>query len=97
MFTRAAALEYGGDGIRVNNLIPGRIDTNLVKQLDDNAAQRQGISVEDVRKQSITRIPAGRLGTVDDFGAAAAFLLSPAASYITGATLRVDGGMMRSI
>jgi 3-oxoacyl-[acyl-carrier protein] reductase len=94
---KTLADELAGDGIRINNLIPGRIDTDRVKQLDQNAAQRQGISVDDVRKQSITRIPAGRLGTIDDFGAAAAFLLSPAASYITGATLRVDGGMMRSI
>jgi 3-oxoacyl-[acyl-carrier protein] reductase len=50
-----------------------------------------------VRAASIAKIPLRRLGTIDDFGAAGAFLLSPAAAYITGATLRVDGGMMRSI
>jgi 3-oxoacyl-[acyl-carrier protein] reductase len=83
--------------IRANNLIPGRIDTERVAQLDAAAAQRTGKPVEEVRAASIAKIPLGRLGTTDDFGAAGAFLLSPAAAYITGATLRVDGGMMRSI
>ncbi len=94
---KTLADELSGDGIRVNNLIPGRIDTDRVAQLDAGTAKRQGISVEEVRQQSIARIPLKRLGTIDDFGAAGAFLLSPAASYITGATLRVDGGQMRSI
>ena len=94
---KTLADELAGDGIRVNNLIPGRIDTDRVAQLDAGAAKRQGISVEEVRAQSIAKIPLKRLGTIDDFGAAGAFLLSPAASYITGATLRVDGGQMRSI
>jgi 3-oxoacyl-[acyl-carrier protein] reductase len=94
---KTLADELAEDGIRVNNLMPGRIDTDRVRQLDQNAAAKQGISVEEVRQQSIARIPLKRLGTIDDFGAAAAFLLSPAAQYITGATLRVDGGMMRSI
>lgn len=94
---KTLADELAPNGIRVNNLIPGRIDTARVAQLDQNAANRQGISVEEVRQRSISKIPLKRLGTIDDFGAAGAFLLSPAASYITGATLRVDGGAMRSI
>jgi 3-oxoacyl-[acyl-carrier protein] reductase len=68
-----------------------------VAQLDAAAAQRSGKPIEEVRAASIAKIPLRRLGTIDDFGAAGAFLLSPAAAYITGATLRVDGGMMRSI
>ena len=79
------------------NLIPGRIDTERVAQLDAANAQRSGKSIEDIRNASIAKIPLKRLGTTDDFGAAGAFLLSPAAAYITGATLRVDGGMMRSV
>jgi 3-oxoacyl-[acyl-carrier protein] reductase len=94
---KTLADELAEDNIRVNNLMPGRIDTDRVRQLDENTAAKQGISVEQVRQQSIERIPLKRLGTIDDFGAAAAFLLSPAAQYITGATLRVDGGAMRSI
>lgn len=93
---KTLADELAGSNIRVNHLIPGRIDTDRVKQLDQTAAAKSGMSVEDVRKQSIERIPLKRLGTIDDFGAAGAFLLSPAAQYITGASLRVDGGMMRS-
>lgn len=89
--------ELSGDGIRVNNLIPGRIETDRVEALDKAAAQRSGKSFEEVRAASIQKIPLKRLGTIEDFGAAAAFLLSPAASYITGATLQVDGGAMRSI
>lgn len=94
---KTLADELSGDHIRVNNLIPGRIDTDRVAALDSAAAQRSGKSVEQVRTESISRIPLKRLGTIEDFGAAAAFLLSPAASYITGSTLRVDGGAMRSV
>lgn len=94
---KTLADELAGDGIRVNNLIPGRIDTDRVAQLDQNVANRLGIPVEEVRKRSEADIPLKRLGTIDEFGAAGAFLLSPAASYITGTALVVDGGKMRSL
>lgn len=94
---KTLADELAKDGIRVNNLMPGRIDTDRVMQLDQGAAARSGKTLEEIRAQNVARIPLGRLGTIDEFGAAGAFLLSPAAAYITGASLRVDGGMMRSI
>ncbi len=94
---KALSDEVASSGIRVNNLIPGRIDTDRVKNLDANMAKQLGVSVEQVQERSLSRIPLHRLGTPEEFGAAAAFLLSPAANYITGASLRVDGGQLRSI
>lgn len=94
---KTLADELAGERIRVNNLIPGRIDTDRVAQLDQLTANRLGISREEARRRSEEKIPLGRLGTIDDFGRAGAFLLSPAAQYITGTSLVVDGGSMRSI
>ncbi|MCY4023018.1 MAG: SDR family oxidoreductase [Anaerolineaceae bacterium] len=94
---KTLADELAGEGIRVNNLIPGRIDTDRVRQLDGITASRLGITPEEARERAMANIPLGRLGSIDDFGAAGAFLLSPAAAYITGASLRVDGGQMRSV
>ncbi len=94
---KTLADELAGDGIRVNNLIPGRIDTDRVAQLDQNTAQKLGISIDEVRQQNRTSIPLGRLGTAEEFGKAGAFLLSPAADYITGTSLVVDGGKMRTL
>ncbi|MCB1246386.1 MAG: SDR family oxidoreductase [Acidimicrobiia bacterium] len=94
---KTLASEWGTDGIRVNQLIPGRISTERVAHLDGRIAEATGTSVEDVRRRSEGSIPLGRYGEPSDFAAAAAFLVSPAASYITGATLQVDGGAIRAI
>jgi len=89
--------ELAPNSIRINNLIPGRIETDRSTALDKNTAAQRGTTFEAVRAESMSQIPLKRLGTTEEFGAAAAFLLSPAASYITGESLRVDGGLMRSI
>jgi len=94
---KALADELAPSGIRVNNLIPGRIETDRVAQLDAGTAKRLNISVDEARARSLSKIPLGRLGTIEEFGVAATFLLSPASAYITGSSLRVDGGALRSI
>jgi 3-oxoacyl-[acyl-carrier protein] reductase len=96
-FSKTLALELAPQKIRVNQLIPGRIDTDRVKEIDEENSKRAGISVEDQRKRMSATIPQGRYGDADNFAAAAVFLFSDAASYITGATLQVDGGLLRGI
>ena len=83
------------DGITVNCLAPGRIDTERVRQIDEDVAQREGRTREEVERDSMDRIPIRRYGRPDEFGAAAAFLASARAAYITGVTLLVDGGLYR--
>lgn len=89
--------EFASKKIRVNQLIPGRIATERLTYLDEANAKKAGITLEDQRKRSMATIPMGRYGDPEEFARAAAFLLSDAASYITGATLQVDGGAIRSI
>ena len=85
------------EGIRINNLVPGRIDTERVRALDQIAANKRGIAVEHQQAEQEKSIPIGRYGTIQEFGAAAAFLLSNAAQYITGSTLIVDGGKTKTV
>ncbi|MGC9355098.1 MAG: SDR family oxidoreductase [Mariniphaga sp.] len=94
---KSLANELAAENIRVNNLIPGRIDTDRVKALDKNLAEKQGVSAEKIKQQHESAIPLGRYGTIEEFGKAGAFLLSDAASYITGANLVVDGGLLKGV
>lgn len=93
---KSLSFELAPDGIRVNNLVPGRIDTDRVRSVDNLNADKKGITVEEQRQQQWSTIPLGRYGTIQETGNAAAFLLSDAAGYITGATLIVDGGKTRA-
>jgi 3-oxoacyl-[acyl-carrier protein] reductase len=94
---KSLADEFAPRKIRVNQLVPGRIATERLTYLDEANAKRAGITLEEQRKRSAGAIPMGRYGTPEEFARAAAFLLSDAASYITGATLQVDGGAIRTI
>ena len=94
---KTLALELAPDRIRVNQIIPGRIDTDRVRHLDEVNAKKGGISVADAKAKAVAAIPLARYGEIDEFGRVGAFLLSDAASYVTGATVQVDGGLIRSV
>lgn len=94
---KTLALELAAKKIRVNQIIPGRIDTDRVRHLDEVNAQKGGISAEEAKARAVGAIPMGRYGNADEFGRVGAFLLSDAASYMTGATVQVDGGQIRSV
>lgn len=96
-WSKTLATEVAAHGITVNMVIPGRIGTERVRQLDQLAAQRGNISIEETRQRSITTIPVQRYGTPEEFAAVVAFLASTRASYMTGSSVRVDGGMIRSV
>jgi 3-oxoacyl-[acyl-carrier protein] reductase len=78
-------------------LLPGRIATQRIVQLDAAAAAAQGKTQDEIAERSAADIPVGRYGTIEEFGAVAAFLASPRASYITGSMIRIDGGATRSV
>ncbi|MFF4405353.1 SDR family oxidoreductase [Streptomyces sp. NPDC001404] len=91
-FAKSLSVELGPRGIRVIGLLPGRIETDRLRELDTLSGD-----AEAARARHTARIPLGRYGTPEEFGKAAAFLLSPAASYVTGVMVPVDGGALHGI
>jgi 3-oxoacyl-[acyl-carrier protein] reductase len=92
MFAKDLADEIGPSGIRVFGLLPGRLSTGRIQELDQGAADP-----DKARQSWEEQIPLRRYGTPEEFGRVAAFLLSPAAAYVTGAMIPVDGGLLRTI
>jgi 3-oxoacyl-[acyl-carrier protein] reductase len=78
--------------VRVNGLLPGRLGTERVAELDASTGDAAA-----AKAKSLQQIPLGRYGEPEEFGRAAAFLLSPASSFVTGVMLPVDGGMLRTV
>jgi 3-oxoacyl-[acyl-carrier protein] reductase len=79
--------------VTINNLLPGAMETDRLRANFAAVAKNRNISVEEARAERLTTIPAGRFGTIEDFGTACAFLCSQQASYITGQNWLVDGGL----
>ncbi|MGN6551434.1 MAG: SDR family oxidoreductase [Pararhizobium sp.] len=96
-WSKSMANELAKDGITFNMLLPGRIDTERVEELDTANAKRTGKPIEEIREAARTAIPAGRYGTVDEFASVAAFLVSGPASYVNGGLVRCDGGAIKSV
>lgn len=92
MIAKQLADELGPAGVRVNGLLPGRVGTERVAELD-----AAGGDATAAREAAVRTIPLGRYGEPEEFGRVAAFLLSPAASFVSGAMVPVDGGMLRAL
>lgn len=96
-WSKTLAREVGADGITVNIVLPGRVATDRIQFLDEAKAKREGRAVEAVSAESTASIPVGRYGRPQEYGEVVAFLASDCASYVTGSTIRVDGGLIGNI
>jgi 3-oxoacyl-[acyl-carrier protein] reductase len=91
-WAKTLANELGEFGITVNNVLPGATDTDRLDEIFTGKAEKQGKTKDEVKKQAIAGIPARRFAKPEELGQAIAFLASPAAAYINGINLPVDGG-----
>jgi 3-oxoacyl-[acyl-carrier protein] reductase len=96
-WAKTLSLELGPFGITVNNVLPGATMTARLKSIIDTNAQKKGISVEEAKREMIKEIPLGRIAEASEVAAAVAFLASPAAGYINGINIPVDGGRTGSL
>ena len=95
--TKSLSQELGAEGVRVNSILPGVTHTSRVDYLMKSRAERAGTTVEAQFEQQAKAIPLGRVGRPEEFGRVAAFLVSPAASYVTGESILVDGGIYKGL
>jgi 3-oxoacyl-[acyl-carrier protein] reductase len=91
-YLKTLSKEVAAEGVTVNMVHPGRVDTERVRQLDRFKAEKENRPVAEIERDSIGTIPANRYGHPEEFGSTVAFLASKQASYITGVQIRVDGG-----
>ena len=95
--TKSLALELGKEGIRLNSILPGWTETERVTELMTNRAKTNNSTIEEETRKQTEQSALGRIGQPEEFANAAVFLLSPAASYITGVMLNVDGGIYKGM
>jgi len=96
-WSKTLSAEVAAEGITVNIIMPGRVATDRLRQLDEARAKRESISYDEVVKASLRQIPMGRYGDPKEYGDAAAFLASQNASFITGTVMRIDGGQTQAV
>ena len=96
-WAKTLSRELGADGITVNNVLPGYTRTQRLEQILDDRSASTGKSRDAVAATILSTVPVGRFAEADEVAAAVAFLASPAAAYINGVSLAVDGGRMQSI
>lgn len=96
-FSKSLAEQVAPDGITVNMLLPGQIQTERADGVDRVTAEREGLPFEEVKARTMASLPAGRRGTVQEFADVATFMASENASYVTGSMIRIDGGHIKSI
>ena len=95
-WSKTLDLEIARDGVTINVIMPGRIETDRLRSNQEFMSKQRGISLEEAKKETAAPIPVGRVGTVEEFAALAAFLASERASYLTGQLYAVDGGLIRT-
>ncbi|TRZ42722.1 SDR family oxidoreductase [Robertkochia solimangrovi] len=96
-WAKSLSQELASDGITVNNILTGYFDTERLDEVNNKKSERSGKSIEDLKKEMAESVPMGRIGDPKEFGYLCAFLASDKAAYINGASIPIDGGILRSV
>ena len=93
---KSLANQYGAEGMRVNAILPGWTATDRVGEILEKSASKSGRSIDDLKADRIKDIPLGRIGSPEEFANVAVFISSPAAGFVSGAMIPVDGGQIKA-